>query len=96
VGSVVYAIGSPLGQELAGTLTKGVISGSRTTGGASYLQSDVAVNPGNSGGPLLDDTANVIGITAQKIAGAEGLAFFIPIKDAMDKLNIKFDDATAP
>jgi S1-C subfamily serine protease len=96
VGSVVYAIGSPLGQELAGTLTKGVISGSRTTGGASYLQSDVAVNPGNSGGPLLDDTANVVGITAQKIAGAEGLAFFIPIKDPMDKLNLKFDDAAAP
>jgi S1-C subfamily serine protease len=95
IGTTVFAIGSPLGQELAGSLTKGVISGSRNLGGASYLQSDVTVNPGNSGGPLLDDASRVLAIAELKLPGAEGLAFFIPIKDAMDKLNIKFDDAAA-
>jgi len=91
-GAEVYAIGSPLGQKLAGTLTKGVISGTRDTDGASYLQSDVAINPGNSGGPLLDNAGNVVGIATAKIQGAEGLAFFIPIKDALDKLTLELED----
>lgn len=89
VGTEVYAVGSPLGQELAGTLTRGVVSGHRDVEGASFVQSDVAVNPGNSGGPLLDAAGDVVAITAVKIKGAEGLAFFIPMKDALDKLAVQ-------
>lgn len=89
VGAEVYAVGSPLGQELAGTLTRGVVSGHREVEGASFVQSDVAVNPGNSGGPLLDSAGDAVAITAVKIKGAEGLAFFIPMKDALDKLAVQ-------
>lgn len=89
VGAEVYAVGSPLGQQLAGTLTRGVVSGHRDVEGASFVQSDVAVNPGNSGGPLMDASGSVIAITAGKIKGAEGLAFFIPLRDALDRLAVQ-------
>ncbi|MEY4767216.1 MAG: hypothetical protein RI907_3889 [Pseudomonadota bacterium] len=94
VGDDVFAVGSPLGQELAGTFTKGVLSGQREKAGLKFLQSDVAVNPGNSGGPLLDNSGAVIGITVAKVAGAEGLAFFIPIQEALSKLAIEFEPAS--
>ena len=93
VGEDVWAIGSPLGQQLAGTMTRGVLSGVRTNEGLSYLQSDVSVNPGNSGGPLIDAQGNAIGLTALKINGTSGLAFFVPGRDAMDRLAITIDPA---
>jgi serine protease Do len=93
VGEDVWAIGSPLGQQLAGTMTRGVLSGVRTNEGLSYLQSDVAVNPGNSGGPLIDAQGNAIGLTALKINGTTGLAFFVPGRDAMDRLSVTIDAA---
>ncbi|MFL6696995.1 MAG: S1C family serine protease [Vitreoscilla sp.] len=91
VGSDVFAIGSPLGQELAGTFTRGVLSGTRAHDGLEYLQSDAAVNPGNSGGPLLDGSSSVIGMTVLKINQAAGLSFFIPIRDAANALQLIFD-----
>ncbi len=91
VGEDVYAIGSPLGQDLAGTFTRGVLSGSREANGLEYLQSDVAINPGNSGGPLLDPNATVIGITVAKIDKGVGLSFFIPRREAANPLALVFD-----
>ena len=91
VGSDVFAIGSPLGQDLAGTFTRGVLSGTRENDGLEFLQSDVAVNPGNSGGPLLDGGSTVVGITVLKINQAAGLSFFIPIRDAANALQLIFD-----
>ena len=91
VGEDVYAIGSPLGQELAGTFTRGVLSGSRESDGLEFLQSDVAINPGNSGGPLLDPNSTVIGLTVSKINRGVGLSFFIPIREAANKLALIFD-----
>jgi serine protease Do len=91
VGSDVFAIGSPLGQDLAGTFTRGVLSGTRENNGLEYLQSDVAVNPGNSGGPLLDASSTVIGMTVLKINQAAGLSFFIPMRDAANSLQLIFD-----
>lgn len=91
VGEDVFAIGSPLGQELAGTFTRGVLSGVRENNGLEYLQSDVAVNHGNSGGPLLDGTSTVIGMTVSGIERANGLSFFIPIREAANSLQIVFD-----
>ena len=93
IGEDVWAIGSPLGQQLAGTMTRGVLSGVRTNEGLSFLQSDVSVNPGNSGGPLIDAQGNAIGLTALKINGTTGLAFFVPGRDAMDRLAITVDAA---
>ena len=91
VGEDVFAIGSPLGQELAGTFTRGVLSGTRAHDGLEFLQSDAAVNPGNSGGPLLDGASNVIGMTVLKINQAAGLSFFIPIRDVANALQLIFD-----
>ena len=84
----VYAIGTPMETRLQGTLTRGVISASRTLGGYRYIQSDTAVNPGNSGGPLLDDAGQVVAMTVSRYSGdpvdsVQGLNFFIPIDDAL-------------
>ena len=97
VGEVVYAVGSPFGQSLSGTVTRGVISGRRVFEGVPYLQSDVAVNPGNSGGPLIDANGRVIGISAIGTS-AQGINIFIPIDDALDKLSLTLGTsvATAP
>jgi len=79
LGQVVYAIGSPLG--LANTVTSGVFSAYRkkTDTDDTYLQFDAAVNPGNSGGPLIDKEGHVLGVNTMGIIQAEGLGFAIPI-----------------
>ncbi len=91
IGEDVYALGSPLGDSFNTTLTRGILSGVREMNAQPYLQSDVAILPGNSGGPLLDKSGQVVGITVMGL-GAKGLAgmnFFIPIGDAMRKLNLQ-------
>ena len=90
VGQRVYAIGNPFG--LSGTMTRGIISAIRSIGvqgGAPIedaIQTDAAVNPGNSGGPLLNSRGEVIGVTTLiASAGADqsaGIGFAIPINTA--------------
>jgi serine protease Do len=86
VGEKVYAIGSPYGEELAGTLTQGVLSSRRTLEGVTYLQSDASVSSGNSGGPLIDSSGAVIGITQLQVGKSGGINLFIPIDEALEKL----------
>ncbi|RCS58230.1 DegQ family serine endoprotease [Parvibium lacunae] len=86
VGEWVVAIGSPFGLE--NTVTAGIISAkSRDTGGyLPFIQTDVAVNPGNSGGPLINMRGEVIGINSQIISrsgGFMGISLSIPIDEAM-------------
>lgn len=78
VGEQVVAIGSPLG-VLQNTVTRGVLSGFRKMGSTLLIQTDAALNPGNSGGPLLDDRGAVIGINSAVIRGTQGLNFAIAI-----------------
>ena len=90
VGQRVYAIGNPFG--LNGTMTRGIISSIRSIRGPNNnpiedaIQTDAAVNPGNSGGPLLNSRGEVIGITTLIASnGAEqssGIGFAIPINTA--------------
>lgn len=96
VGEPAYAIGNPLGVDLRGTFTSGVISGlSREieVGGTSLrlLQTDAALNSGNSGGPLINQYGQVIGINTAKMqsqyANVEGIGLAIPTADALDKVN---------
>ncbi|XKS12232.1 S1C family serine protease [Clostridium ljungdahlii] len=94
VGDSVVAIGNPLGKELLGTVTTGVISatsrdikvGDNTQ---TYLQTDAAINPGNSGGALVNSAGQVIGINSAKIGGSgvEGIGFAIPIDTVKPKLS---------
>jgi len=88
VGEWVVAVGAPFGFE--NSVTAGIVSAiSRSLGGESYvpfIQTDVAVNPGNSGGPLFDLDGNVVGINSQifsRTGGYMGLSFAIPIDVAM-------------
>ena len=100
VGDSVAAIGDPLGEQLRGTMTDGIISAINrdiTTGGRTMtlIQTNAALNSGNSGGPLLNCYGQVIGINTMKIgdtmstAGVEGLGFAIPsatVKEVVDQL----------
>jgi serine protease Do len=91
-GEAVFAIGAPLQEALQGTVTKGIVSANRILDGFSFIQSDVAVTHGNSGGPLLDEKGLVIGLTdlGYRPDGVpENINFFIPIGDALDFLNLK-------
>ena len=84
--SIVYAIGSPLAEELSGSVTSGIVSGSRIMDGYDWIQSDAAISSGNSGGPLLNDYGHVVGISTAgfQVSGSQvGLNLFIPIADAL-------------
>jgi len=90
-GDAVFAIGSPLGEAQQNTMTKGIVSATRVRDGLPYIQSDVAVTHGNSGGPLLDEKGRVIGITVSGLAPSGspiGLNFFIPIGGALKALSL--------
>jgi len=86
VGEWVMAIGSPFGLE--NTVTAGIVSAKqRDTGDyLPFIQTDVAVNPGNSGGPLINMRGEVVGINSQiysRSGGFMGISFAIPIDEAM-------------
>ena len=99
---MVVAIGDPLGQQFSGTMTDGIISGidrdvmvdGRVM---NLLQTNAAMNSGNSGGPLINCYGQVIGINTMKIgtfsdhAGVEGLSFAIPSTTVMDVVNQLMD-----
>ncbi|MBM3162657.1 MAG: DegQ family serine endoprotease [Chlorobi bacterium] len=86
VGEWVIAIGSPLGESLARTVTQGIVSaiGRSNVGLADYedfIQTDAAINPGNSGGPLVNINGELVGINtaiASRTGGFEGIGFAVP------------------
>ncbi len=89
VGDLAVAIGNPLGQELAGTVTVGYISALNRSitidnKTLTLIQTDAAINPGNSGGALVNAYGEVIGINTAKISSnqLEGLGFAIPTAEA--------------
>jgi len=99
VGQTAIAIGSPLGTYTE-TVTRGIVSGlereitvrddqtGRPVTLSGLIQTDAAINQGNSGGPLLDAGGRVIGINTAVAASAEGLGFAIPIGQAADLIAI--------
>lgn len=90
LGDTVFTVGAPLGKEYMGTVTKGIISGTKRMvpvelSSGNYLmeviQTDAAINNGNSGGALCNIKGEVIGITSSKLigSGVEGMGFALPI-----------------
>ena len=79
-GEEVFAIGNPLGLERS--ITQGIVSSIRRDKGVVYIQTDAAISPGSSGGPLFNKKGKVIGVATWKVPssfGAEGLGFAISI-----------------
>lgn len=99
VGQGVFAVGTALG-EFRHTVTTGVVSGLGRTITASdgfgsqretiknIIQTDAAINAGNSGGPLLNSSGQVIGVNVAVTAGAENIGFALPIKVAQESLHV--------
>lgn len=86
VGEPLVIVGSPQGLE--GTVTAGILSAVRDSGeGFTVLQTDAAVNPGNSGGPLVNGRGQVIGVVSFKFRSAENLNFAIPANYVRGLLN---------
>ena len=98
LGDTLFAIGAPLDSEYSWTVTRGILSGKdrlveiSQNGSASVdkwvmkvMQTDAAINSGNSGGPIANSNGEVIGITNMKLisSGVEGMGFAIPIEDAI-------------
>ncbi len=111
LGDTVFAIGAPLDSEYSWTVTRGIVSGKNrlvevntaanaTTAANSWvmsvLQTDAAINSGNSGGPLANANGEVIGITNMKLVsdGVEGMGFAIPVEDAISTSALLIKDGT--
>ena len=93
-GQEIVIIGSALG-TLQNSVSRGIVSGIRASGGATLVQTDAAVNPGNSGGPMLDRAGAAIGITTMKYTNAEGLNFGVAIDHARDLLEGRLANTAA-
>jgi TPR repeat protein len=91
VGTEVHVIGNPMSFEY--TLTRGVVSGLRLDGGITLVQTDAAMNSGNSGGPIIDARSReVVAVVSWKVAGAsaEGLGFGVAVADALRVLGVEW------
>jgi len=91
LGSKVFVIGSPMGEKFEGTLSSGIVSAVREYEHKNFIQSDVAVTHGSSGGPMFDEKGNVVGITDLGKTDPNSvisLNFFIPIAEALESVNI--------
>lgn len=97
VGDEVIAVGTPISLMLKHTFTKGIVSATNRTikintqNGEAYMQNliqhDASLNPGNSGGPLINNNGEVVGINTLKITSGEGIGFAIPCKSFYSILN---------
>lgn len=97
VGDLAVAIGNPLGSEFANTVTDGIVSGidrqiSSESGNIGYIQTNAAINNGNSGGALLNGQAQLIGINSLKVSSSsmysvEGMGFAIPSNTVLEFVN---------
>lgn len=77
VGDEVYAVGNPQGLE--GTFSQGIVSGIRQLGTDILFQITAPISPGSSGGPVLNDQGNVIGVAVATLKGGQNLNFAIPV-----------------
>jgi serine protease Do len=93
IGDEIFAAGTPIDKSLRQTVTRGIVSGHRQWNGVNFLQTDVSINSGNSGGPMFNSKGEIIAITTMKRIGRgiEGIGFGIPSNVAVEMLNLKFE-----
>lgn len=94
IGEELFGVGFPISEKLSRSTSKGVLSGFRVLNGNSYIQTDASLNPGNSGGPLLNAKGKVVGIVSWKILanGVEGISFAIDVENVPQVLGLKFNN----
>jgi S1-C subfamily serine protease len=93
VGTKVYAIGNPLG--FSNTLSDGLVSGHRELRGFQLIQTSAPISPGSSGGPLLDPTGKVVGVTTLQFNGGQNLNFAVPATQVA-RLLAQYDGNSPP
>lgn len=84
-GQAIYAIGYPLGDAQA-SVSRGIVSAVRDETNGTHLQTDAAVNPGVSGGPVVSEEGEVLGMVVSKLDGAEGIGLAISVDEIRDFL----------
>lgn len=91
LGSETYAVGTPSKLDLGQTISKGIISGKRNIENHTYLQTDVSINAGSSGGALINKEGKLLGIINNKLVGVgvEGIGFAIPVSYLEEALKIQ-------
>ena len=100
VSEEIFALGAPKNTRLQDTLSKGIVSAHREKyrfvgGNENFIQGDVPIHGGNSGGPLFDGKGNIVGISVAGLYMHEGkrssdLNLFIPVAEALERLNIQY------
>jgi S1-C subfamily serine protease len=93
LGDPVLVVGAP-GGELS--VTRGIVSAERTIDGMRFLQTDAAVNPGNSGGPMVDEAGAVVGVIQTKSLSEEGTSFGLDARDVKETLSSPPDALSSP
>lgn len=90
IGETVFAIGTPVEIQLGQTITKGIISGKREINGVELLQTDATINHGNSGGPIVNEKGEIVGIATMKMIGEgiEGIGFCLPSNIVVEMLGL--------
>ena len=92
VGDEVWTIGTPQSVQLGQSVSKGIVSGSRKYNGSNYVQTDISVNRGNSGGPILLKNGELVAVVEFKLygRGTEGISFSIPAYEIMQNLGLSY------
>ena len=93
IGESLYVVGTPLDERLAFSVSKGIISGRRQISGQDLYQTDAAVNPGNSGGPVFNESGHVIAVTVAGLFTASGASaninYLVPIAEVLSALGVQ-------
>lgn len=92
-GVSLFVIGVPLDDRLSGTVTRGIVSGRPEINGRELLQTDASINPGSSGGPVLSEDGEVLGVVSSKFfgPGVEGVGFAVPVDVIRKTLRLEVD-----
>lgn len=98
VGADVWAVGTPLDQVLSHSVSKGIVSAVRSFEDHELIQTDSAISPGNSGGPLVGIGGRLVGVVSFKAVakGVEGLGFAVPAGTAVQRLSMVLGEVSAP